>query len=333
MKVAVLHGAGDLRLDDTPEPVAGQRDVVIQVKCAGICGTDLGFYANGSPTGAPAQLGHELSGVVVEAGSEVSTFNVGDRVILNPLVNLVGNGGPEGGFAERLLIRDVQSRPESLIRLPDSLSFESGALVEPLSVSLHAANRARVQPGAKVAIFGAGPVGLGLVLALRLKGVEDIVVFDLSAFRRERAMALGARAALDPRERQPADVLKEMHGTDLFFGIVPVAATDLYFEVSGAPQVLADIIGYARAGSDIVLVANHKKPVSLDLQAMLGKEMSLITAVGYPTEMPDIVAMLDNAALNLEPLVSHRFGAVDFLQAFETARDAERTAKVLIQYP
>lgn len=332
MKLAILHGAGDLRLDDAPQPVAGERDVVIQVKCAGICGTDLGFYASGSPTGAPAPLGHELSGIVVETGSEVTNFKIGDRVILNPLVNLVGTGGPEGGFAERLLIRDVVSRPESLILLPDGLSFESGALVEPLSVSLHAINRGNVQPGAKVAIFGAGPVGLGLVLALRLRGVEDIIVFDLSAFRRERAMALGARAALDPREREPGDVLKEMHGTDLFFGFLPVASTDIYFEASGAPQVLEGIIGYARGNSDIVLVSNHKKPVALDLQAMLGKEISLITAVGYPTEMPDVVAMLDKAAPDLAPLVSHRFAAGDFLKAFDAARNADSSAKVLVEY-
>jgi threonine dehydrogenase-like Zn-dependent dehydrogenase len=167
---------------------------------------------------------------------------------------------------------------------------------------------------------------------LRLKGIDDVVAFDLSAFRRERALALGARVALDPRERPPADVLKEMHGTDLYSGVIPVAATDVYFEASGAPQVLPEIIEYARANSDIVIVAIHKKPVLLDIEMMVAKEISLLTAVGYPTEMPDVVAMLDVAAPDLKPLVSHRFAAEDFLRAFDTACNPEGSAKVLIQY-
>jgi len=333
MKIAVLHGAKDLRLDDAPAPVAGESDVVIQVKFAGICGSDLGTYQSGWPTGEPVPLGHELSGIVAEAGNNVSDFEIGDRVILNPMFNWVGIGGPEGGFAERLLIRDIVSRPESLIRIPASVSFESGALVEPLAVSFHAINRADVQPGAKVALFGAGPIGLCLIIALRLKGIDDIIAFDLSAFRRERALALGARAALDPRERPPGDVLKEMHGTDLYAGFLPVAATDVYFEASGAPQVLPEIIDYARSNSDIVVVAIHKKPVSLNIEMMVAKEISLLTAVGYPTEMPDVVAMLDGVAPDLAPLISHRFAAEDFLQAFGTACNPESSAKVLIQYP
>lgn len=332
MKLGVLHAAGDLRLDDVAEPAAGDDDVVVAVRFAGICGTDLGFFAGGTPTGAPTPLGHELSGVVAAAGRNVTGLKPGDRVILNPLVNMVGNGGPEGGFAERLLIRDVAARPESLIPIPDALSDEAGALVEPLAVSLHAANRARVSPGEKVAIFGAGPIGLGLVAALRARGVDDIVVFDLSAFRRERALALGARLALDPRERPMAETLAAEHGTELYYGILPVAGTDVYFEASGAPQVIPDIIACARERTRIILVANHKKPVPIDLQAMLGKEISLVAAVGYPTELPDAIAMLASGEVSADALVSHRFPGDGLAEAFATARQADRATKVLVRY-
>lgn len=332
MKQAVLHGAGDLRLDEVPAPHAGDRDVVLQVKAAGICGTDLGFYAGGFPTGAPVPLGHELAGVIVEAGKEVTGYKVGDRVVLNPLVNMVGNGGPEGGFAERLLIRDVAAQPASLIPIPDAMSFEAGALAEPLAVSLHAANRSQVEPGARAAIFGAGPIGLGLVVALRARGVDDIVVFDLSPFRRERAMELGARAAFDPRDKAPVDVLKELHGIELFFGVIPVAGTDVFFEASGAPHIVPEIVGYGKLGSTIVLVANHKKPVEIDLAALGSKEMSIIASMGYPSELTDAVAMLAQMDVPVDALVSHRFPGEDLLEAFAMARQPDRATKVLVRY-
>lgn len=332
MKQAILHGAGDLRLDEVPAPVAGDRDVVIDVKVAGICGTDLGFLAAGSPTGAPAPLGHELAGVVAQAGRDVVEYRVGDRVILNPLINMVGNGGPEGGFAPKLLIRDIVAQPASLIKIPDALSFEAGALAEPLAVALHAANRSRAEPGHKIAIFGAGPIGLGLIAVLRAKGVEDIVVFDLSDFRRERALALGARAVFDPRERPPVETLKELHGTELFFGVIPTAGTDIFFEASGARHIIPDIVGYGKLGSSIMLVANHKKPLEIDVAALGSKEMSIIASMGYPTELPDALAILAQGNVHVDALVSHRFAGEDVLEAFAMAKQADQAAKVLIQY-
>jgi threonine dehydrogenase-like Zn-dependent dehydrogenase len=124
-------------------------------------------------------LGHELCGTVIEAGDEVRSVTIGDRVILNPLIKRIGIGGAEGGFAERLLVRDVADQPGSLLRLPGALSFDTGALIEPLAVAVHAINRLGPKPGDKVAIFGAGPVGLAAIIVLRHRGIEDTVVFEL----------------------------------------------------------------------------------------------------------------------------------------------------------
>jgi 2-desacetyl-2-hydroxyethyl bacteriochlorophyllide A dehydrogenase len=335
MQVPFIHGPGDLRLGNVEPPHAGQRDVVIRVATAGICGSDLGYVATGGiagPTEQPIPLGHELSGTIVELGEQVKGFASGDRVVLNPLFNMIGNGGPEGGFAELLLVRDVASQPASLIRLPEHISFDVGALVEPLSVSLHAVNRGDVKPGEKVAIYGAGPIGLGTIVALRRRGVEDIVVFDLSSFRRERALKLGARAAIDPREQSPFEVLGSLHGSTLVWGIVPAVGTDIFFEASGAPDLIPEIIGYARFGARLVVVSVQKKPVTIDFQFLLGKELSITTAMGYPAEFPDVLAMLASGDMDVEPMVSHRFQGPDFMAAFATASRPDAAAKVLVQY-
>jgi 2-desacetyl-2-hydroxyethyl bacteriochlorophyllide A dehydrogenase len=307
----------------------------MRVATAGVCGSDLGYVAVGGlagPTDTPMPLGHELSGTVCEVGEEVRSFAVGDRVVLNPLFNAIGNGGPEGGFAELLLVRDVVSQPGSLVRLPDHISFDLGALVEPLSVALHAVNRAEVKPGDKVAIYGAGPIGLGSIVALRRRGVDDIAVFDLSPFRRERALKLGANAVFDPREDSPFEVLGKRHGSALLWGIAPTVGTDVHIEASGAPHLIPEIVGYARFNARLVVVSVQKKPVTLDFQLLLGKEMSITTAMGYPDEFPEVIDMLASGEVDVEAMVSHRFEGADFMDAFKTASSTESAAKVLVQY-
>ena len=331
MKVPFVHGPQDLRLIDVETPHAGPRDVVLRVATVGVCGSDLNTIVRG-PHGAgkPMPLGHELSGVVIEAGAEVTAFAEGDRVILNPLVNMVGNGGPEGGFAERLLARDVVGRPEQLLKLPDAISMDVGALVEPLAVGAHAMNRLGAKAGDKVAIFGAGPIGLAAIIALRHRGVEDVIVFEPSAFRRERALRLGARLAFDPLQTPAADTLKEVHGrTRTLFGEAP--KTTHYLEASGAP-LIPDIVNNARSGAVICVSSAQKKPVTIDFTQMMIRELTITSVLGYPTELDEVLEILQHSDIDLEPMVSHRFDSADVLRAFDAAKDAAGSAKVLVQY-
>lgn len=333
MKVPFVCGPNDLQLLEVERPSAGPRDVVLKVASVGICGSDLGFIAAGGiggPAPQPFPLGHELSGTVVEAGADVSTVGVGDRVILNPLVNMIGNGAPEGGFGEMLLVRDVAGQPASLLRLPTSIGFDQGALIEPLAVSTHAINRMRVEPGDKVAIFGAGPIGLSAVIALTQRGIADVVVFDFSALRRERALALGAVAAIDPREQVPAAVLGRVHGTTSFYGS-SLPATTHFLEATGAP-IIGEIASYCRPGATICIASLQKKTIELNPQLMLVKELLVMGTLGYPTELGDVLAMLECNAVDLEPLVSHRFPGADIMAAFDMARRPDEAAKVLVQY-
>lgn len=334
MKVAVLHGVGDLRLDEVAVPKAGEGDIVIKVAAAGICGTDLHFRHLGPRfPGKPMPLGHEFAGEVIEAGSRVRSFKVGDRVAYNSNNSPadMGRGGECGGFSNYVVLREVDGHVQSLCRVPDNVSLEHAALVEPISVAAHAVNRANPQPGESVTLFGAGPIGLGVIMALRERGIDDVVVFDLSPLRREKALALGARAALDPRENSPAEVLGHLRGHGQIWGI-DHPLTDIYIEASGAPGLLSDIARFCHKGSRIVTLAVQREPVSLDGTKLMSKELTLIGSQGYPTEFPEVMHRIAEGSVDPEVMVTHRLPFADFLNAFEVANDAAQAAKVLLTF-
>src|SRR5438094_8187483 len=175
VKVAVLHAPEDLRLDEVSTPEAGPGDIVIKVAAAGICGTDLHFRHMGPRyPEQPMALGHEFAGEVVAAGPNVTSFKVGDRVAYNSNNSPadMGRGGECGGFSDYVILREVDGHVRSLCHVPDNVSFDHAALVEPSSVAAHAVNRADPKPGDSLTIFGIGPIGLGVVMALRARGVE-----------------------------------------------------------------------------------------------------------------------------------------------------------------
>lgn len=333
MQVPFVCGPGDLQLRNVASPDIGPGDVLLAVRSVGICGSDLGYVAMGGiagPAAQPVPLGHELSGVVATAGADVRSVATGDRVILNPLLNMIGNGGPEGGFAPQLLVRDVAAQPGSLLRIPDNISDDDGALIEPLAVAAHAVNRMGVKAGDRVAVFGAGPIGLAAIVVLRHRGIGDIVAFDLSPLRRERALRLGAQAAFDPRVRAAADTLRDSHGAVRVFR-TDLPATTHYLEATGAP-ILPDIIAMARSGAHICVVSAQKKPVPVDFSTVLARELHITGALGYPTELEEVIAMLADGSIDLEPMISHRFDGADILAAFAMAQRPDEAAKILVRY-
>jgi (R,R)-butanediol dehydrogenase/meso-butanediol dehydrogenase/diacetyl reductase len=333
MKVAVIHGPGDLRLDDTERPAAGPGDVVIKVASAGICGTDLHFRSIGARYNRPMPLGHEFAGEVIEVGSRVTSFKRGERVAYNSYNSPadVGRGGECGGFSDYVVLRDVDGHIQSLCRVPKALSLEHAALVEPISVAMHAVNRADPKPGESVAVFGVGPIGLGVIMALRWRGIEDIIAFDPSPLRRDRAEALGARAVFDPRENPPATALGERRGSASLFGST-YPRTDVYIEASGAPGLLSDIATFCNKGSRIITLAMQRQPVTFDGTKLMSKEISIIGSSGYPTEFPEVMQRLASGEVDPEMMITHRFPFSDFLNAFETANDPSGAAKVLLQF-
>ena len=333
MKVAVLYGPGDLRLVDAELPAARPGDVVVKVVAAGICGTDLHFRKMGTRFNRPMPLGHEFAGEIVEVGSKVVGFEVGDRVAYNSYNSPadIGRGGECGGFSSHVVLREVDGHVQSLCRVPAQVSLEHAALVEPIAVGAHAVNRADPRPGESVAVFGVGPIGLGVVMALRWRGVDDIVAFDPSPLRRERAKALGARAVFDPRATPPAQALSELRGSETLFGQT-YPRTDVYMEASGAAGLLSEIAGFCGKGSRIVTLAIHRQPLTLDGTKLMSKEISIIGSSGYPSEFPQVMARLASGAVAPEAMITHRIPCSEFLDAFELADDPSGAAKVLLRF-
>lgn len=329
-----IHEVDQFSLDDYQRPEPGAADVVIKVKACGICGSDLSYIKHGGihrKPGGVTPLGHEAAGEVLYVGKDVAGVEVGQRVIINPMMtpSYVGSGGPEGAFTEELLVRGAKLG-ESLLPMPAGLPYDIAAMTEPLAVAMHGVNRMEVKAGDKVVVFGCGPIGLGMVLWLVDRGVTDVVALDLAPERRARALALGARVAFDPTQEDLRTRLIELHGKGRVFSRETVG-TDAFIDAAGAPNIVSDVVRMAKFQSRLVVTAAHSKPVPLDLGAMLTTEMTITTAVGYPNEMPDVIAALPRLRDKIASLISHRYPFEKVVEAFGVAATPQ-SAKVMVEF-
>ncbi len=334
MRALNIHEVNDVRLDSKAPPKAGDKDVVVKVKACGICGSDLSYIKMGGimrKPGGVTPIGHEAAGEVVQVGKDVEGVKIGQRVIINPMQTstFIGSGGPEGAFADEVLVGDARVGG-SLLSMPDGLPYEVAALAEPLAVALHGVNRADVKPGDKIVVFGCGPIGLGMVLWLVDRGVTDVVALDLAEERLERAQALGARAVLNPAKEDVRARLMELHGKTRILNRDAVG-TDAYIDAAGAPSIVNDVIGMAKFHARFVITAAYLKPIEVNLGAMLTTEMSITTAMGYPTEMNDVVAALPRIKNKAQSLISHRLRFDDVLEGLKIA-GTPQSAKVMIDF-
>jgi threonine dehydrogenase-like Zn-dependent dehydrogenase len=334
MKRLNIHGIGDVRLDAYERPEAGPRDVVVRMKSVGICGSDLTYIkVGGMPAepGGQTALGHEGAGDVLQVGAEVTGIAVGDAVIVNPMMtpSNIGSGGPEGAFTQELLVREARLG-DSILPIPAGVGYDVAAMCEPLAVAMHGVNRAEVKPGDKVVVFGCGPIGLGMLLWLNDRGITDVVALDLSEERLARARAIGVQAALDPSKVDLRAELARLHGEVPSYGRVGVG-TDAYIDAAGAPHILSQVIMMAKFHSRLVITAAYMKPLEFPAGRMLTSEMTITTAVGYPTEMPEVIAAMPRLNDRIAAMISHTLPFEDVLHGLEIAATPQ-SAKVMITF-
>ncbi len=327
-----VHGPDDLRMDEVPLTAVGETDALIRIEACGICGSDLGYLSKGGiqgPTGTPLPLGHEFAGVIEQIGKQVRDLHPGMRVVVNPDDNLIGAGGTEGGFSERVLVRNARNGG-NIHPIPGDLPMELAALTEPLSVSLHGVNRALVSPESKVVVYGAGMIGLGVVIGLRKRGVRDIVVVDLQEERLAMAQRLGASTTINPSQEDLRAKLAAIHGESQKYGWSMVN-TDVFIDAAGAASLLQQTTGMCRSGARIIVVAVYRQPVPIDLVMVMAKEIELTGSIAYPgNEFSEVIAMLSSGEVDVAPLITHRFSFRDAMAAFAQARDTARALKVMI---
>ncbi len=331
MRRLTIHNVNDVRLDPYERPTAGPKDVVVKMKACGICGSDLSYIKNGGiPTpGTLTALGHEGAGEILEVGREVEGLQVGQKVIVNPMntPSFIGSGGPEGAFTEELLVRDGRLN-DSVLAIPEGISFDIAAMCEPLAVALHGVNRAEVEAGDKLVIFGCGPIGLGMVMWAVDRGC-DVVAVDLAEERLERARSLGART-INPTTEDVRARVKALHGAEMYFGRER-ASSDAYIDAAGAPSILGDVVRMAKRHARHVITAAYLKPIELPAGPMLTSEMTITTAVGYPTEFPDVIAAMPRLREKIAALISHTLPFGEVLDGLKIAATPQ-SAKVMIRF-
>jgi 2-desacetyl-2-hydroxyethyl bacteriochlorophyllide A dehydrogenase len=325
MKSVQTAAPGTIKVAEIQRPAPAPRDLLVRVRACGICGTDAAFVQmGGMPLGPDGQtasipLGHEPAGEVVEIGAEVTGRKAGDRVVVHPQAapsGIIGCGGTLGGMSEHLLIQNAVAG-QSVAVFPDDLPFEVAALNEPMAVARHCVNRSQARTADKVVVFGAGPIGLGAVIWLKLRGVRQVTVADVIPARLRTALAAGADAVIDSSREDVTARLAGLHGHSTNALGAPRPDTDIY--IDAAAVVVNTALRAAKWGAKLVTGAMHKKPEPIDLGSMLRSEMTIIASQGYPTEIFEVTPQIAEHQQRFTRLISHRVPFSKANQAFQLA--------------
>jgi threonine dehydrogenase-like Zn-dependent dehydrogenase len=216
----------------------------------------------------------------------------------------------------------------SLFELPDDIPFDLAALAEPIGVGMNAADQCGAQPGDKVVVFGAGPIGLTAIASLRHRGIDDVIAVDLSARRLAIAAELGARDTLDAAGGDVWERLRDLHGVVPLYGM-HCAGSDAYIEASGAPSVIPEIVANARPSARVAVVALHRGDVPVNFLMVMMKQLELVGAMEYPDDYTRTLELLGNR--DMRPMLTHHFALERFDEALAVARDPAAGGKIMIE--
>jgi L-iditol 2-dehydrogenase len=333
MRAAVLVEKQQIEMQERPVPRPTPDEVLVQVRSVGVCGSDVHYYKEGRigdfVVEQPLILGHEVSGVIVDVGAEVSEERVGERVALEPqrpcrrcrqcktgrqnlCEQMLFYATPpiDGTFCDYVVAPADFAHP-----VPDELSDHAAALLEPFSVGLWACGKANLQPGSKVFITGAGPIGALASLAARSFGADEVIVTDLVESRRERILDFGATAAFDPR--------------DPSFDPEALAA-DAFIECSGATPAMLSGLSALRGGGVAVLVGLGAEQVALPVQLIMTKELILTGVFRYVDTWPKAIAAAQRPTTNLDALVTAEYQLEDTEEALNSDADPRSMKSIVV---
>jgi L-iditol 2-dehydrogenase len=329
---AVMTGLSTIDLQERPEPHAGPGEAVVAIRAVGVCGSDVSFYRYGRIGPYIVHddliLGHEVSGEVVEVGAGVGNVSPGDRVAIEPSVpdwscaqcragryhlcpNLRFLATPpvDGAFVQRLAI-DART----LFVIPDSMTFEEAAIVEPLSVGLWGCQRAGLRPGDDVLVTGAGPVGLLAAESARALGARSVTITDVSAPRLELASRHGFTAELSDGSDRPS------------------RSFDVLLECSGAPGVLAEGLSRLGPAGRAAVIGISKQNADLPLHTLNWNEITISMVSRYQNTWPLGIALIASGRVDLTGLHTHSFALRDAAAALEIGSTDPSAVKAMV-YP
>jgi len=337
------HGA--LVIDDVAEPTPGAGQVLVRTLACGICGSDLHTLRHGDEMVEMAEesggsmagmstvvmqldrdvvMGHEFCAEVLELGANVGNCAVGDIVVSLPVtldpagVHPLGYSNEyPGGFGERMVLSDFLT-----IKVPNGLAPRLAALTEPMAVGHHAVERSIIAPGDAAIVLGCGPVGLAVIAALALKGIEPIVAADFSATRRALATRMGAHEVVDPREEPAIDAWRRTDGRQQL----------VIFEAVGVPGMIDEAMKAAPPQSQIVVVGVCMQSDTIRPMRGVTKELSMQFVFGYdPTEFKETLDRIADGRIDVTPLITGTVPIAGVPQAFTDLADPDQHAKILVE--
>ncbi|MFB4163261.1 2,3-butanediol dehydrogenase [Alteribacillus sp. JSM 102045] len=347
MKAAVWHGAKDLRVEEVEEPKVSEHEVKVKVKWCGICGSDLHEYLAGpifipteephpiSKDKAPIVMGHEFAGEVVETGEGVSKLKAGDRVAIEPILAPHSNGkyedekynlsdllgfhglsGGGGGFSEYTVVGEHMAH-----KLPEELSYEQGALVEPAAVTLHAVRQSSLKAGDTAAVFGAGPIGLLVIEALKAAGASTIYAVEVSDSRKNLAEELGANV-IDPTKADPVEEIKRL----------TKSGVDVSYEVTGIPDVLNQCINSTHNGGESVIVSIWESDASIEPNDLVIKEKTVKGIIAYRHVYPAVMELMKQGYFSGDKLITNKINLDQVVEeGFEQLAEDKSQIKILVK--
>ena len=330
----VLRKVGDIGIENRPVPeLPNEHYVKVAIKATGICGSDIHYYKSGSigkyVVNQPMVLGHESSGEVVEVGSAVRSIKVGDRVAIEPGVpdrysdetkqgryNLC----PDMAFAatppiDGTLVKYYVSPADFLVKLPDHVSFEEGACIEPLSVGVHANKLAKVHFGSVVVVFGAGPVGLLTGAVAKAFGASEVIYVDVFDNKLERAKGFGATHTINSKSLPRGEGDAVSAAVSNYLG---GALADVVFECSGAEPCINSGVLSTKNGGTMVQIGMGKNYINFPLAEVSGKEMSVIGCFRYSFgDYRDAVRLVATGQVEVKKMITNRFKFEDAAAAYD----------------
>src|SRR5690606_33968388 len=346
MKAARWHAAKDIRVEETKIPTPNDNQVKIAVKFTGICGSDLHEYTHGPqliPVDEPyplnghqgtTTLGHEFSGVVEEVGKNVKNIKKGDRVTVEPIfrnpespfiptgeynlseplgfVGLTANGA----FAKYVVVEDYMVH-----KMPDSMTFEQGAIVEPAAVAAYAIHRSGMKMGDTVFIVGAGPIGLLTVQVAVASGASQIFVSDLSENRLKKAKEIGATQTFNAKDKDIPTKIKQLTGNGV----------DIFIDAAGVQASFDSGINSLRNGGTAILVALFGKTVTHDALNQTLRELTIIGTAAYRNIFPKVIALISSGRLPVEKLITSVISLDEIVEkGFEALTKDPSEVKILV---
>lgn len=337
MRQALFSGPGLLQIENVEVPEPTGRNVLVRVEACGVCGSDRAIFVGNPPVSTPIVLGHEYAGVVVARGPDVTTLQIGDRVVVDPnivcgrctfcrrgLVNLCSKITPlgialPGGFAEYSLVPEANA-----YLVPDSVSFEEAALVEPLSCCVRGIQQAGVQLGDVVVVLGAGPIGLLLAQLGRLRGASTVIVIEPDLQRRALAARLGADIQIDGRE---PDALREA-----VLSATQGVGADVVIEASGRTSAAAGSLELVRRGGTIVWFGTCPEDdrVAVPPFWVNDREVSIRGANINPFTQQTALTLIERGRIRVAELVSDEIGLDGLRAAIDPAEPTLR-GKILVK--